>query len=56
MSHLMISTFGQNLRPTISAAKTTKSKKIKSQPRKDQKNGTSKNDLKSGLGALNQKL
>ena len=30
--------------------------KIKFQLRKDQKNGTSKNDLKSRLGALNQKL
>ena len=30
--------------------------KIKFQPRIDQKNATSKNDLKSRLGALNEKL
>ena len=30
--------------------------KIEFQPRKDQKNATSKNDLKSRLGALNEKL
>ena len=30
--------------------------KIKFQPRKDQKNGTSKNDLKSPLGAFNKDL
>ena len=30
--------------------------KIKFQRRKDKKNATSKNDLKSRLGALNQKL
>ena len=30
--------------------------KIEFQPLKDQKNGTSKNDLKTGLGALNRKI
>ena len=36
--------------------KNNEIEKIKFQPRKDQKNGSSKNDLKSRLGALNQKL
>ena len=40
----------------ILASKSWRVYKIEFQPQIDQKNGTSKNDLKTGLGALNQKI
>ena len=53
MSNLMISTFVQNLRLTISAKKQRNRKNLISAQKK---NATSKNDPKSRLGALDQKL